>query len=88
MSDAAVSFGEAGPRTNDVDSAAVTAAMKSAGEARPPGTTKHGAPKEPNSQCRNARKQLHNTSSEFAVSRLLEELRERFVPEFGCSAEF
>ena len=48
-SDGAASFGEPGPswpRANDVDSCAVTAAVKSAGKDRHPGNAKNGATKE------------------------------------------
>ena len=71
------SSGGAGPswsKANDVDTAAATAAVKSAGEARPSGIAKHGAKKE----------------SELAVSRrrLLEELSEQWEREFGYRVQF
>ena len=56
-SDVAVSSGEAGPswpRANDVDSAAATAAVKSAGEARPRGIASTEPRMNPNSHCRGA----------------------------------
>ena len=57
-----------------MNSAATTAAVKSAGEARPPGIAKYGVTKE----------------SELAVSRRrrLEELREQWQRQFGYCIEF
>ena len=75
--------------TCDMDSAAAAAAVKSAGKARPPGIAEFGATKESElAVLRRMVEQLFNTSSEFAVSRLLEELGERFAREFGHSVEF
>ena len=61
-------------RANDVHSAAVTGAVKSAGEARPPEIAKYGATKE----------------SDLAVSRRrrLEELREQWERQFGHRVKF
>ena len=71
-----------------MNSAAATAAVKSAGEARPPGAAKYGAMKESElAVWRRTVVQLLNTSSEFAASRLLEELHERFEREFGCGVQ-
>ena len=59
---------------NFSNSAAATAAVKSAGEARSPGIAQHGPKKEPSSQSRR--------------TRLLEELRGQWKRQFGYMVEF
>ena len=60
-----------------MDSAAVTAAVKSSGEVRHPGITKYGATKESElAMSRRTVEQLLNTSCEF------------FERTLGCSVEF